>query len=210
MVLIKLLQYCYTSRWSTFGDPTYALRRRKYSQCCSHLHPLVSRYASHLYRNDFRKNLGDWGHRGLSCRSDSARIFPISRQKVTYRKTHWKTECSHRIFPPNFSPNFRCVCFSAVRTQPENPSQRRAKSRVQMWQGWKPLNMPFWEAKMTPKNWKFLQLAVLHLSAFQDWGYRDVLAPSSTGKPGQSVHALRTTRPSTGQKNIPHPGRGQR
>ena len=39
-----------------------------------------------------------------------------------------------------------------------------------MWQGWKPLNMPFREAKIIPKNWKFLQLAVLHLSAFQELG----------------------------------------
>ena len=71
--------------------------------------------------------LGSWGSlfsacfgpgkelRGLSCRTDSARIFPISRQKVAHRQMHWKmhrkTECFHRIFPPKFSPNFRCVFF---------------------------------------------------------------------------------------------------
>ena len=57
--------------------------------------------------------------RGLSCRTDSARIFPISRRKVAHRKTyrkayritHRKTECFHRIFPLNFSPNFRGVFF---------------------------------------------------------------------------------------------------
>ena len=36
-----------------------------------------------------------------------------------------------------------------------------------MWQRWKPLNMPIWEAKIIPQNWKFLQFAVLHLSALQ-------------------------------------------
>ena len=110
--------------------------------------------------------------KGLSCRTDSARIFPIWRQKVAhrkthrkvYRKTHRKTECFHRIFPPNFFPNFQCVCFCAVRTvhatekrSPKKFSQKihrgtEQKSRVPMWQGWKPLNMPFREAKIIPKN----------------------------------------------------------
>ena len=57
---------------------------------------------------------------------------------------------------------------SLQKIQPENPSKHRAKSRVPMWQGWKPLNMPFWEAIIIPKNWKFPQLAVLHLFAFQN------------------------------------------
>ena len=96
--------------------------------------------------------------RGLSCRMDSARIFPISRQKVAHQKTHRKTlrktECFHRILPRILG-----VCFSAVRTviatekrppknSDRNPSRHRAKSRVPMWQGWKPLNMPIGEAKI--------------------------------------------------------------
>ena len=65
--------------------------------------------------------------RGLSCRTDSARIFLISRRKVAHRKTHRKTyrkahqqthrktEFFHLKFPPNF-PRIFGVCFSAVRT----------------------------------------------------------------------------------------------
>ena len=63
--------------------------------------------------------------------------------------------------------------------QPENPSW--PKSRVPMWQGWKLLNMPIREAKMIPKNRKFLQLAVLHLSAFQQFFLKLSLAGGKNG-----------------------------
>ena len=127
--------------------------------------------------------------RGLSCRTDSARIFPISRQKVAHRKTHRKTyrkmhrkmhrktEYFHRIFSTEIFPEFS-VCFSAVRTvnatekrPPKNSARKSiaAQSKIQS------ANVArveasqhvLWEAKIIPKNWKFLQLAVLHLSAFQ-------------------------------------------
>ena len=107
----------------------------------------------------------DWHLRDLSCRTDSVRNFPISRQKVahrkthrktyrkTHRKTHRETECFHRICPPNFSPNFRCVFFcnknskchrktASKKFSQKIPSRHTAKSRVPMWQGWEPLNMP--------------------------------------------------------------------
>ena len=88
-----------------------------------------------------------------------------------------KTECFHRNFPPKYSPNFR-LCFSAVRTTnatekrtPKNSARKSitAQSKIQNADevGWEPLNTPIWEAKVLLKNrTKFLQLAVLHLSAY--------------------------------------------
>ena len=36
--------------------------------------------------------------------------------------------------------------------QPEKPSRHKTKFRVLMWQGWEPLNMPIWEAKIVLKH----------------------------------------------------------
>ena len=135
--------------------------------------------------------------RGLSCRTDSARIFPISRQKVahrkTHRRTHRKTECFHRIFPPNFSPNFRCVCVLFCsknskchrKTASKKFSQKIHRGTQQnpecrCGRGGSLSTCPFEKQELSRNKWKCIQLAVLHVSAFQDKLHLLVPALSST------------------------------
>ena len=102
--------------------------------------------------------------RGLSCRTDSARIFPIRRKKLlTEKRTELRTEKrteKQNLFSSNssteFFPEFSVCVFLHVRTvnatekrPPKNTARilqkihrGTAKSRAPMWQGWKPLSMP--------------------------------------------------------------------
>ena len=130
------------------------------------------KFTGSLLQNGFCTNFSD-----LEAKSCSPKNAPKSVPKNAP-----KNAPKNGMFSPNFSTEFfsefRSVFFCSKnstchrKTASKKFSQKihrgtEQKSRVPTWQGWKPLNMPLREAKIIPKNWKFLQLAVLHLSAFQ-------------------------------------------
>ena len=113
--------------------------------------------------------------RGNKLKSCSPKNAPKNTTKNTPKK--W-------IFHPNFHRNFRCgyILQKEQQLPPKTPHpkhsarkfhhQRKVKFRVPMWQGWKALNMPIWQAKLNLKNCIFLQLVVLQLSECnQSFGY---------------------------------------
>ena len=104
--------------------------------------------------------------------------FPLAKPKNAPKNAPKNGMFSPKFFT-EFFPDFRCVFFCSKNSKCHRKTASKKFSQTihrrteqnpecRCGRGAKPLNMPIGEAKVIPKNLKFLQLAVLHLSAFQD------------------------------------------
>ena len=123
----------------------------------------------------------------FAAKSCSPKKAPKTYRR-TDRKTHRKTECFHQNLPTNYSPNFPCVFFCSKNSKCHRKTASKKFSQkihhgteqnpeCRCGRGGSLSTCPFEKQTLSRKNLNFLQLAVLHLSSFQDLSYTNVQKP---------------------------------